>query len=501
MASNSTETKPKKVRGIQRFAISVNVLIQILAICFILAGINYYAFKHFKRWDYSRDHKYALADQTKRILESLQKPLKIFIFFSPDPSIPGGEIYPDVQALLQEYQYAANGKIDIETIDPYKSLSRAKELMAHYKFGNENVVIVDYQGHSKLVNATDMADYDTSGEMYGQPVRLKSFRGEQALTGAILEVSEERQNKIYLVGGKGGPELNSDELSVLKTYMERQNLLLDTLTLMNVPAINADAKAIMLIGPKYDLTDREIKLLRDYWDKQGRLYIALDPNAQTPNLDSFLRDVGIVRQDDRVLRTMAMGNMTAIVRDVSATFSPTSPVTKRLEGVDTIFIQPTQSLALVHQGANSQTHTEGIVSAAEGYWGETKYQDVESTGVSYDPKEDISAPLTLAVTAEKGALADASVNVDTSRMIVTGNSDFMGSQAFAQSEANLDFVMAGLNWLINREELIGIAPKDQHTFSLNLTDTQLKQIELLVMVVMPVAVAMLGVLVWAQRRR
>ena len=25
--------------------------------------------------------------------------------------------------------------------------------MAKYKFGNENVVIVDYQGHSKLVNS------------------------------------------------------------------------------------------------------------------------------------------------------------------------------------------------------------------------------------------------------------------------------------------------------------------------------------------------------------
>ena len=61
-----------------------------------------------------------------------------------------------------------------------------------------------------------MADYDTSGEMYGQPPKLKGFKGEQAITGAILEVSEEKQNNIYLLGGKGGPELTGPELSELQ---------------------------------------------------------------------------------------------------------------------------------------------------------------------------------------------------------------------------------------------------------------------------------------------
>jgi len=498
MSTNSTEGKPKKAVRIHRFAIGVNVLIQILTVVLILTFINYIAFKHFKRWDFSRDQRYALSDETKRLLETLPKPVKIYVFFTSDPRIPGGDISLDVQSLLKEYQYAANGKVDVELIDPFKNLSRAKDLMAHYKFGNENVVVVDYQGHSKLVNATDMAEYDNSGDMYGQAPKLKSFKGEQALTGAILEVSEEKQNKVYLIGGKGGPELASDDLSVLRTYMERQNLKLDTLTLMNAEKVPDDAKALVLIGAKYDLTERELKLLKDYWEKQGRLLVALDPNAHTPNLTGFLRDAGIDPQDDRVLRTMAIGPMTGIVRDVTSIFSDSSAVTKRLKGVDTIFMGQTQSLGLSQVPG---VHTEAVVTAGEGYWGETKYQDMESTGVSYDPKEDISAPLTIAATAEKGALPDGSVNVDTSKMLVTGNADFVTSAALAQAGANLDFVMAGLNWLLNREELIGIAPKDEQMFTLSLTDAQLKQLELLVLVVVPVVVGMLGTVVWAQRRR
>jgi len=496
MATNNSEAKPKKAPRIHRFAIGVNVLIQVLTVMFILVVINFIAFKHYKRWDFSRDQKYALSDQTKQLLESLQKPVKVYVFFSPDPRLPGGEIFIDLQTLLKEYQYASKGKVEIEVIDPFKNLSRARELMAQYKFGNENVVIVDYQGHSKLVNAADMAEYDNAGEMYGQQPKLKGFKGEQALTGAILEVSEEKQNKIYVIGGKGGPELAGEEISAFKAYMERQNLKLDTLTLMNVEKIPDDAKVLMLIGAKYDLTDRELKLLHDYWEKQGRIFVALDPNGITPKLAGFLGAVGIKPQDDRVLRTMALGPMTGIMRDVSGVFSDSSPVTKRLKGVDTMFMGQTQSLGITQTPG---VHTEPLITAAEGYWGETKYQDMESTGVSYDPKEDISAPLAIAASAEKGALPDESVKVDTARLVVTGNSAFVTNEALTQ--ANVDFVLAGLNWLLNREELIGIAPKQEAEFSLNLTDPQMRQIELMVMLIIPAAVAMMGGFMWAKRHR
>jgi ABC-type uncharacterized transport system involved in gliding motility auxiliary subunit len=496
MAANNSETK--KVYRIHRFAIGVNVLLQIAFILFILLCVNYYAFKHFKRWDFSRNHKFELSSQTVQLLNSLQKPLKIFIFFSTDPRMPGSDVYEDVNSLLKEYQYAGQGKVDVEMIDPFKDLSRARTLMAQYKFGNENVVVVDYQGHSKLVSAQDMAQYDEAAEMEGQAPKLVAFKGEQALTSAIMEVTEAKQNKVYLIGGKGGPELGSDEISGFKAYMDRQNIKLDTLALMDVGQIPDDASGLMLIGAKYDLTDRELKLLHDYWDKQGRLFIALDPAGTTPKLDAFLKEEGIAPQDDRVLRTMVIApTLTGIMQDVELIFSDSSPITKQLQGVVTAFKVQTKSLSILQAPA---VRTDTLITAGEGYWGETKYQDLETGGgVYYDPKRDYPAPLTVAASAEKGAVPDESVDVDTSRMIVTGNSVFLTNDALTQP--NIDFVVAGLNWLLNRKDLIGIPPKAEEQFTLNLTDQQLQRMELLVMVVMPVAVAMVGGCVWAQRRR
>ena len=50
----------------------------------------------------------------------------------------------------------------------------------------------------------------------------------------------------------------------------------------------------MIIGPQYDFSDREMQLLRDFWNKQGRILLLLDPAAKTPKLDAFLNELGVI---------------------------------------------------------------------------------------------------------------------------------------------------------------------------------------------------------------
>src|SRR6266568_8407576 len=120
------ESKESGTRGrmkIGRIRIGLNVVVQVVLILFLAAMVNSLAFKHYKRWDFSRDQKYALSDKTKRFLETIKGKMRVTVFFSPNTPITG-----DVQSLLTEYQYAAKGKIDIENIDPERNLSRAKEM-------------------------------------------------------------------------------------------------------------------------------------------------------------------------------------------------------------------------------------------------------------------------------------------------------------------------------------------------------------------------------------
>ena len=511
MAEDSQKPSIESASGgktvtIHRVQIGLNVVIQILVVILIVGMVNYLSFKHFKRWDFTRDQKHVLSGQTTQLLASLKEPVKAVVFFSG-----GSEVYGDVVSLLREYEYASKTRFQTELVDQYRNFTRARSLQEQYKFGaNENLVILDYGGKTKFVKADDMAEMDQTGIMMGQPPTMKAFKGEQAITSALLELTEEKQNKIYVLAGHGEPELGKgpadmtaagpENIIKLRTFIERQNIKAETLKLGDVDKVPDDAQIVLMIAPKYDLSEREMKLLREYWDRKGRLFISLDPTHSLPRLAEFFQDNGIRPQDDRVLRTVPLSaGVVAIMREVSAMIMPGSPLTKRLEGVDTQFAGATQSIYLDRQRAQPLGITLiSLIEAADGYWGETDYAAGENAPVYPDLKKDHQKPLSLAVSVEKGALADKRVSVDTARMVVVGNGDFMRDNTL--TESGLDFALAGFNWLLNREDLIGIAPKERKSFTLNLTEEQMSKIFASVVFGIPGLVALFGVFSWWQRR-
>src|SRR5260370_27385250 len=119
MPDKTKQPRTRSEKKIGRIRICLNVLVQIVLILFVVAMVNSYAFKHYARWDFSGDQKYALSDKTKRFLDSLKDKMRITGFFSPHTPIAS-----DVQNLLTEYQYAGKRNIDVQQIDPKQNLSR-----------------------------------------------------------------------------------------------------------------------------------------------------------------------------------------------------------------------------------------------------------------------------------------------------------------------------------------------------------------------------------------
>src|SRR6478752_8588533 len=175
------ETPPEKPQKIHRVRIGVNLIVQIALLLFLAIAANYLGFEHYRRWDLTRDQKYALSDKTKRFLETIKGKMRVTVFFSANSPI--GQ---DVQALLTEYQYAAKGKIDVENVDPDRSYSRAKALVDKYKIvSDESQVILDYDNRNKTVKASEMAEVDQGNPMFGEAPKMTAFKGEQAITSAM----------------------------------------------------------------------------------------------------------------------------------------------------------------------------------------------------------------------------------------------------------------------------------------------------------------------------
>jgi hypothetical protein len=493
------ETPSPKPQKIHRVRIGVNVLVQVALLLFLAVMVNYLGFEHYRRWDLSRDKKYALSDKTKRFLETIQGKVRATVFFSPN-----NPIREDVKALLTEYQYAAKGKIDVEHIDPERSLSRAKELFDKYKVvSDESLVVLDYDGRNKTVKASEMAEVDQGNPMVGEPPKMTAFKGEQAITSAMIDLVEGKKNALgYVLGHKEPPLIEGSPITLVKTVIENENIKFQKLNLFEVGEIPADLKTIVINGPQYDLSDREMKLLRDFWEKQGRILLLLDPSAKTPKLHAFLNELGVKVNDDRLMAMVKTGiQEMARVRDVIGRFLPESAITKRLADVRGIFVGGTSSLALEQDRVRAaNVRLQPLIQAEKGYWSETDYNSTDEEKLQADPAQNPDTPLVMGVSIEKGGSADERVQANSSRMVVVTNATFIQDNAITQDQQALDFVSGSVNWLLSREQMIGIAPKVPKTVTFSLDEKAMRNMRWLILVLMPLIPAVLGFGVWWQRR-
>lgn len=490
---------------IPRRAIRFNVALQILAALVLLGAVNYFSFNHYARGDFSRSQKFVLADQTRRVLRELQKPLRITVVSSTTTLSPETQLFPDVQNLLKELVFSGRkNNIKVEYVDQTRSPARARELQGKYQFSaEENVLVLDYEDRVKFVPLADMGDFDLTPLASGLPARVLAFKGEQAITNAIISLINPERLKAYFLQGHGEPAVEGlTQLSVFKDYIERQNVRVAPLSLSSLDRIPADCAALVIIGPRSDLDDREAAIVEKYWSENGRLLVLLNPDAKVPRLQTLVQKAGISPADNRVLRTQkAPANLgvTLILPEVTGIFLDGNTITKRLAGLQIFFEGYSQSLDFdVKKSQAGGVQIWPLIQAAEEFWGETDYAEREKKGVRYDHGRDVGYPVYVAAAAARGGVSDDRVEVESAKMIVVGNSEFALDASLKQE--GLDFLLSSSNWLLDRGRLTGVAPKTIQHFTLNLTESQLRRITFYTMIVIPGVVALMGVIAWLRRR-
>jgi len=85
-------------------------------------------------------------------------------------------------------------------------------------------------------------------------------------------------------------------------------------------------------------------------------------------------------------------------------------------------------------------------------------------------------------------------------LVVVGDSDFASNSQIRQT-SNAVLVANALNWLVERDALVGIPPKTPEQTKLTLTASQLSTITWLIMAIMPGLAVAAGVAIHLRRRR
>jgi hypothetical protein len=494
--------------GIKRTRIATNVILQIALWGLIILFINFLGFVRYARWDLSRTGKLALSGQTRKVISSIKREATIYVYLSPaSVGSPGAELYDNILGLLKEYEAAAHRKLRVVVIDPYRDIGQARQLQGRFKLGsNDSVLVFEYDGRSKLVRVTDLAEYDPAESLDHDP-GVRAFKGEQVFTSALLELMEPKQMKVGFLIGHGEPAVGpGSPLSRFIAGLKTQNIAFEEINLIQAGQIPPEFSALILLGLSNDLSDGESIVLRKYWMNQGRLLIGLSPRSTSlPRLHNLLTSVGLNPDEDILVTKMRSGfAQQSLSVDVYARFSAETSFLKSMSQTIGFFPGGTASLS-VDRSKLSQlgiTATRALTPLLDSYWGEKDDFLTRNTAPAYHPKADLDPPLVFGWALEKGSIQDERVRVRSlSRMVMVGNSDFLRDETLVQASANLDFALLALNWLTDREQLLAIAPKEAQTYVLRLRPGQMTWIVLLVVGGIPLLVATFGMAVWATRRR
>jgi ABC-type uncharacterized transport system involved in gliding motility auxiliary subunit len=434
---------------------------------------NWLAVRNPVQWDWTENQVLSLASETLLVLEQLESPVELIGFF---PQELASYRENDVRPLLHQYFIESQGGVTYEFIDPQENPAAALQYGQPPAASGAWLVVV-----------------------YQEDFEVVAVPNEIEITGAIVRLLDPRQRVVYVMSGHGeaallqGPNLSYQRLSqalIRKRYQIRElNLLAD-------PQIPSDAQLILIIDPRQNLTDNEIELLDEHLSTGGGLVVALEPSliigndSETDRLRSYLRDRwGLLVHDDLVYEADLIPPLTA----QGASFA-SHEITLGLQNSTTL--HPTSS-SIGSTGEDVEDLDRyALVGTGEQAWGETGLEILEPDpegAVSFDPESDFPGPVVLAAALQE--------NSSFSRIVVFADAEFASDDYFDEF-ANSNLILNAIDWTAHHTGLIGLTPNPVVArFILPPSQSRINAMFAGVVVFIPGAVVLAGLLVWWLRRR
>jgi hypothetical protein len=338
----------------------------------------------------------------------------------------------------------------------------------------------------------------------GEEVQL---RGEQTLTGAIVQVTSGRATKLCVTKGHG--EWSAEEgaersLSSLKRGLHHDNIEWDSFETLGQKSVPAGCDAVMVAGPVRALSESEVKLLFDYARGGGNLLLLLDPvlehdQVNSTGFEGALREVGIRLDPAIVLELSQERLLTRNAAEFVVTEFGDHVTTRPLQRAARIFVSLARPVTPIAQDGN----VEILMRTSDKAFGKTSIAEITPDAEPQRGPSDIEGPVSLGVATQLSAKEpkDPSEKKPGGRLIVVGDSDFLQGPLLESPElANFHTASAFIGWLAERPALIDIPPKKVHSGNIVFSQEDLWALFFRVAVLVPLASLVLGVGVWLNRR-
>jgi ABC-type uncharacterized transport system involved in gliding motility auxiliary subunit len=455
-----------------------NALVLCVAFIGIMALANVLANRYHQRWDLTAQRDFSLSDSSLKLLGELPEPVHATAYFSTALND-----YQKAQDLLKEYAARSGGKLTWDLVD-FNS-EPAKTRLAGVNVDGT----IRFQWADRMANTDPKQDTITTDEAH--------------ITTALLKLVNPTPLKVYYITGHGEKDLDKfdDEgFSDLKTTIQADNYVVESLNLLSTGAVPDDAKAIIIAAPKTPFADSELKAVNDYLDGKGRMLLFVDPLT-----DTNMQDL-ISRWDLTFGQGVAVDPVNALGQDPLAIIVQRyglHTIVKDLSGQISLF--PFSTSIQIPQIINKGVDVSGLAITS----GDRSWLETDRSTLQFDEGTDTKGPLTLAVAVEQvenppaeeppPGFEDPNKRVKN-RAVIVGTSEMAVNGLLKQRIGNRDIVLNSLNWVTQTDQLITTRPRIEQQRTVFLTPAQGNFVFFSSAVFFPVLLLGVGSVIWWMRR-
>lgn len=342
-----------------------------------------------------------------------------------------------------------------------------------------NSLIVACGSKSRYISYNDIYLTDVDMTTYSY---VYSFDGEGAITSAIDYVVSDELPKLYMLEGHGEEDLPAE----FSQQIEKENIELESFSLLTADEVPEDADALMIYAPSSDISASEASMLEDYLTGGGRLLVLAGPteDGTLENLYGVLSSFGVKAYDGFVVENdrsyYAFQQPYILLPDIVS-----SELTDPLIEANYYAIIPLAQ-ALDASGSNAEillTSSGSSFSKTAGYALET-----------YEKEEgDVDGPFALGVSLTAG---------EDGKLVWFSSSRMLDELYNAYSSgANLDLVMNALSSLIGEREAVSIRSKSLSYNYLTISESNASMLKTWMIGILPGAFVLYGIITVIDRRK
>ena len=425
------------------------------------------------KYDISSSQLYSITSNTKVVVNNLQQDVTIYWIVQADQE-------DDViENLLAKYE-SLSGYIEVVKKNPdvFPTFTQTYTDESVYN----NSLIVESGDRYRYISYDDIY----SGEMnyYTGGYNVTEFDGEGAITSAIDYVITDKLPKIYTLEGHGEADLPSS----FAEQLEKENIEVESLSLLNVDEIPEDAEAIIIHSPTGDISEDERTMLADYTQNGGKLMVIAGPteNGTLDTLCGLISEYGVTPVDGIVIdedrNHYAFGYPYLLLPDMTSHTITDSLI----EGKYYVIFPIAQGLKV---DGSSERVSELLTTSDASF---SKNAGFELT--TYEKEEnDTEGPFTVAVSIE---------TTNEGCIVWFASSDFLDDMYNSYSSgANGDLAMNTISMLIGEREALAIRSKPLNYNYLTISNSTATTLKTLMIGIFPLAYLGIGIIVLVMRKK